>query len=62
MQRVYGTKKVRSRRIIGRKGRGMKASFGEKGTLQDWTLPIEGDKGKRRGRLSKFRQTTPSDS
>jgi hypothetical protein len=30
--------------------------------MQAGTLPIEGDKEKRRGRLSKFGQTTPSAS
>jgi hypothetical protein len=34
----------------------------EKKTMQSGTFPIEGDKGKRRGRLSKFGQTTPSAS
>jgi len=31
-------------------------------TLQVWTLQIEGDKGKRRGRLPKFGRTAPSAS
>ena len=43
-------------------GRETRESSEEKGTMQAWTLQIEGDKGKRRGRLSKFERTTPAAS
>jgi hypothetical protein len=44
------------------KGREIREASEEKGTMQAGTLPIEGDKGKRRGRLSKFVRTTPAAS
>ena len=44
------------------KGRETRETPEENGTIQVGILPIEGDKGKRRGRLSKFGQTTPSAS
>jgi hypothetical protein len=41
---------------------GQRGSFGEKGILPGWILQIESNKGKRRGRLPKFRHTAPSTS
>ena len=44
------------------KDREIREASEEKGTMQAGTLQIEGEKGKRRSRLSKFGQTTPSAS
>jgi len=41
------------------KGREIREASEGKGTMQVWTLQIEGNKRKRRGRLPKFRHTAP---
>jgi len=41
------------------KGRETREASEGKGTMQVWSLQIEGDKWKRNGRLSKFGRTTP---
>jgi hypothetical protein len=58
MGRVYGKEKSRSRRKIGPKAGRQERLLKEKGPSRPGLYQIEGDKGKKRGRLSKFGQTT----